>query len=111
MSIFYHKPHPGHTHKTHEMLERLSNIGHDPYIDWVLILITATILTAVLVVAGFFAYTRVGFILSQPSANPPSSSAKIDPAMLTHVLGQFAERARERNDLAKNYQGPADPSL
>lgn len=108
--IFSHKNNKAH--HGHELHEGLSNVGHDPFLDWMFIIIIGTLVTCGLVAAGFLSYTRVGSILSQPAAKATSTqSSAIDPAMLDHILGQFEARATERAELIKGYKGPLDPSL
>jgi hypothetical protein len=94
----------------HDVKETLSNLGHEPHMDWVIILAIGVIICGVLVANGYFAFVRVGNILSQAPAHTSSSVVNVDPAMLRHVLDQFESRDRERQELIKTYRGPADPS-
>ncbi len=93
------------------MSERIRNLGHDPHIDWVLILLFSTIVTAVLVANGFFSYLNTGAALSQAPVITPITLKTINAEMLRGVLEQFDVRARERAELIKSYKGPADPTL
>jgi hypothetical protein len=107
MKLIHKKPHTGH-----EIHEGLSNVGHDPYIDWLLILVLGVLVTVALVAAGALSFMRVGETLSQvTTAATSTSSSVIDQGMLEHILGQYEARARERSDLIKGYKGPLDPSL
>jgi hypothetical protein len=99
-------------HHGHEIHEGMSNIGHDPFIDWLFILVMGCIVTIALVAAGLLSYQRVGRILSAPPTQATNSaSSAIDPGMLQHVLEQYETRSQERTELMKTYKGPADPSL
>lgn len=110
MKIFSSKKNTAH--HGHELHEGLSNVGHDPFLDWLFIIVIGVIVTGILVSAGLLSYRRVGSILSQPPSQATSTlSSAIDPAMLDHVLGQFESRAQERAELIKGYKGPLDPSL
>jgi hypothetical protein len=110
MKLFSKKS-SAHSHG-HEIHEGMSNIGHDPFIDWLFILVMGSVVVIALVAAGFLSYKKVGNILSAPPTEATSSaSSAIDPGMLAHVLKQYEVRAQERAEIIKAYKGPADPSL
>ncbi len=111
MKIFSKKTRPIHPRNKHEVTERVRNLGHDPHIDWVLILLFSTTAAVVLVVIGAYSYLNAEIELSKTSTVIPITAKSLNPDMLKHVLGQYEKRAQERTELIKAYKGPADPSL
>lgn len=113
MKIFSNKnktPKPA-TLKKRTLLENLGNLGHDPYIDWVLIVIFSLIISVILVAVGVLSYLDVGERLVQKSKLPTAPVKTIDGKMVDYVVDTFDKRAEERAGLDKGYVAPADPSL
>ncbi len=113
MKIFTHKvktPKPVTANKS-KLLDNLGNFGHDPHIDWVLIVMLSTIISIVLVVMGVLAYMKVGDRLAQKNKTAPVVTKTIDAKMLDYVVGKYDARVQESASLNKNFVGPVDPSL
>jgi hypothetical protein len=87
-------------------------IANDPFLDWLLILVTAFAVTLTLVVIGASMYLGTGAKLAAP---PPvvtrTAMSRVNTKALDTVLGEFDNRARERALPAKSYVAPKDPSL
>ncbi|MES2216692.1 MAG: hypothetical protein V4481_05370 [Patescibacteria group bacterium] len=111
MKLFSQKTHSARPHNKREVTERVRNLGHDPHIDWVLILLFATAVAVVLVVIGVYSYLNAEIELSKTPTVVPIISKTLNPDMLKHVLGQYETYSQERAELIKAYKGPADPSL
>ncbi len=110
MKITPHKKNKSAQNDPGEMREAFRNIGHEPHIDWALILIIFIVICGALVANGYLSFVRVGSILSQSTTNEGPQHAAIDAASLTQILDQFQARDRERQDLIKTYKGPTDPA-
>jgi len=89
----------------------LSRIFHDPYLDWMVMLLV-TLFTAICFIAvGFFVYSETTIKLSS-DPHVPAPNLMFDTDLLSSTLKKYNERAAQYDLLMKRgYIGPADPSL
>jgi len=89
-------------------------IGHDPFVDWALIVGVSFVLAVVCVAAGAYAYVDSEARLSSAPASQASAGSDItrfDSQGLYRIVTAFDVRAAERLQFEKGYSGPSDPSL
>jgi hypothetical protein len=90
-----------------------SQVGNEPFVDWLLIICASSALAAVLVVLGGYLYFDTTDQLAAPGQVSSGSQAAVhfDAKKLSAVIDVFDVRAEERVMLGKAYNGPRDPSL
>jgi hypothetical protein len=89
-------------------------IGHDPFVDWALIVGVSFVLAVICVAVGAYAYVDSEARLSSAPTGTPASASDIerfDAQELSRVVTAFDVRAAERLQFEKGYAGPRDPSL
>jgi len=92
----------------------MKKIGHDPFIDWALIVGVSFALAVICVAVGAYVYADSETRLSSVSTGPATSAdaeARFDVHKLSSVVTAFDVRAAERLQFEKGYAGPSDPSL
>jgi hypothetical protein len=90
-----------------------SKIGNDPFVDWVLILVSTCLAACVLISIGGYLYINTQSELSSGGTSLPAATdaSKFDVKKLNIVTGVFDGRASERVMLGTGYKWPKDPSL
>jgi hypothetical protein len=89
-------------------------IGHDPFVDWALIVGVSFVLAVVCVAVGAYIYADSETQLSSAPASHASAESDIthfDSQELYRVVTAFDVRAAERLQFEKGYAEPLDPSL
>jgi len=92
----------------------MKKIGHDPFVDWALIVGVSFVLAVVCVAVGAYVYADSEAQLSSAPAGPTTLAdveARFDSQKLYRVVTAFDVRAAERVQFEKGYAGPLDPSL
>ena len=90
----------------------LKRNGRDVHVDW-----TLSVIVAVLIAIGSVAFgykIKADFFNNLKTEKTNISSkdtSNIDTKTLDRVLAGYEDKVRRREDLQRNYIGPADPSI
>ena len=93
-------------------MKDFKEIGHNPYIDWILIISLSCIVTIVLALSGIYLYNAVtkGDIQRSSLASP-----NVKKDFDTKVLSSIIKALSQKEDIIKKtkigYTGSVDPSL
>lgn len=104
------------TPNTHKVSKRpqdslMHRISNDPYLDWIIFIVTSTILAGILIGVGIMVYLDTQDRLSASVKSDNKKEVLFETKALDQTLNDFHLRALERATLLKGYSGVADPSL
>lgn len=90
----------------------VKEIGREPHIDWIVILVVSIIIALGLAFTGFYLYNAVesGNIKGDETKRP-ASFTKLNEEAIATVLDRFEKREEVSEKARKGYTGPTDPSL
>ncbi len=109
MKLFIPHNHKSSRRAQDSLMHRVSN---DPFLDWLILIIIASILSVLAIGSGFLVYNDTQTRLDTPAAADPSTRQVLfDADALSRTLRDFNIRAEEQRSLMKGYTGVADPSL
>lgn len=94
------------------VFESLREIGRNPFVDWMIILLISATVAVLMTLGGINLYIRVasGDIRSSDAAN--SSSVKIfNKKDLTETISQFDMKKTLELQVKRGYSGPSDPAI
>ncbi len=93
-------------------MKTLKEIGRNPHIDWIIILILSSAATAFLAIGGISLYNAVtrgdsgdAHVVSN------TASADLDKKALSRVLERFAQKEELSKKAKSGYAGVGDPSI
>ncbi len=103
-------PHHNLLHQPHDSIRH--RIANDPYLDWLIMVVVASVMSLVCIGVGLISYQSVRRQLGAPvDASAQQPRALFDRQSLDRALREFGARADEQSSLLKGYAGVADPSL
>ena len=109
MSLFSTSHRPSSRHPQDPFMHRIAN---DPYLDWLILIIIAVILSGIVIGTGLIRYQEVQDRISAPVVlSALSPNRLLDGESMSRIIKAFSARATEHAALLKGYTGVADPSL
>lgn len=90
----------------------IKEIGRNPNVDWITILVVSVIVTAVL---GFFGYSLYNAVthgtIQGEDAQASTSFKKLNEKGISSVIDLFADREEARGSVSRGYTRTTDPSI
>ncbi len=109
MKLFNSKEHISRNRQQDSFAHRVAN---DPYLDWLLLVIIAVVLSGIVIGIGFISFNTTRARLDAPVVAGSSAYRSLfDTEAMNRTLKTFNTRADEHSALLKGYGGVADPSL
>lgn len=89
-----------------------AGIGSDPYVDWSLIVASATLIVIALIYAGYAAYATVGDRLATGASIVSARiNAGFDMSNLSKLSADRVRADAARAAALQGYSGPSDPAI
>lgn len=89
----------------------IKEIGRNPNIDWIAIIVTSLIIVAGLGVRGLTLYNAVTNGSIQGGERQGSAHVKINEKAISSVIERFEEKAKVTAKVKAGYTGVPDPAL
>ncbi len=109
VSLFSH--HSVHKRSRHPQDTFVSRIFNDPYVDWLIMFIVAVLISCILIVLGYWTYTRAKTRLDAPPNPVLQGHGIFNAEILNKTLKEFDGRATERAAIVQGSVRMSDPSL
>ena len=90
----------------------IGEIGKNPFVDWIVVLIVTVLVATVLIVGGAYLYWQVTTGVIQSSGDGSlSTPRRFDQKSLSAAIDRMEVKEAASAAAKRGYSGPSDPSL